>query len=143
MEKPRGIRNCNPGNIEFGAFTRSVGATSSDGRFAIFPTMVDGLFALGRLLLAYSTKPDGKGGVIDTVEEAIYRWAPGNENNTEAYIALACAVLQCNRDDRFDFRDPAFQFWMITAIGTEENGAAFNVFVSDAELDEAVRRVLA
>lgn len=120
-----------------------MGATSSDGRFAIFPTMVDGLVALGSLLLVYGKTEDGKGGLIDTVDEAIHRWAPGNENNTEAYIALACAVLDCRRDDRFDFRDPAFQFWMMTAIGTEENGAAFNVFVTDAELDEAVRRVLA
>lgn len=33
----RGNRNNNPGNLEYGPFARSHGATGSDGRFAIFP----------------------------------------------------------------------------------------------------------
>lgn len=146
----RGLRNNNPGNIEYGPFTRRMGAIGVEtlpngqpGRFAKFPTMVKGLAAVGELLLVYSKTDDGHGGKIDTVEEAINRWAPNNENHTEAYIALACAVLECNRDDRFDFRDPAFLFWMITAIGEEENGSEeFSRYVSDAEIDEAIQEVL-
>jgi len=140
----RGIRNQNPGNIEYGPFARKYGATGSDGRFAIFPTMVDGLRAMAELLVVYSTHPDGKGGKIDTVEEAINRWAPSNENHTAAYIALVCTVLECSKDDEFDFTDPSFLFWMLTGIGEEENGPkAFTEAVSDAEIAEGVRMALA
>lgn len=141
---PRGIRNANPGNIEYGQFAKRFGATGSDGRFAVFPTMEDGVAALCELLIVYSKTDDGKGGKIDTVEEAINRWAPGNENNTEAYIAMVCSLLECNRNDRFDFTNPDFLFWMATAIGERENGPAeFSRYVTDAQIDEGIRRALA
>lgn len=144
MAPPRGIRNRNPGNIEYGQFAIRCGATDSDGRFAIFPTMAKGCEAIARLLRHYGTLPDGKGGRIDTVEEAINRWAPSNENHTAAYIALVCTVLECNKDDRFDFNDPNFLFWMVTAIGEEENGPdAFTQNVSDADIDAGVAAALA
>jgi hypothetical protein len=57
----RGLRNNNPGNIEFGSFAKKYGATGSDGRFAIFPTMVDGIRAIAELLIVYSVQPDGHG----------------------------------------------------------------------------------
>jgi hypothetical protein len=144
LSPTRGIRSRNPGNVEYGAFARKYGATGSDGRFAIFPTMRDGIRALCELLIVYSVKPDGKGGLIDTVEEAINRWAPSNENHTAAYIALVCAVLGCNKDDEFDFTDPNFLFWMATGIGSEENGAdVFAQYVTDADIDAGVAAALA
>lgn len=140
----RGLRNNNPGNIEYGAFTKKYGATGSDGRFATFSTMIEGIRAIAELLVVYSVQPDGKGGKIDTVREAISRWAPSNENHTAAYIALVCTLLDCNQDDEFDFNDPNFLFWMVTGIGEEENGpAAFTHFVSDADIVEGVRLALA
>src|SRR5262245_2621076 len=124
----RGIRNNNPGNIEYGTFAKLYGATGPEtlpngtqGRFAVWPTMVGGLRGIAELLIVYSTKPDGKGGKIDTVEEAIQRWAPSNENHTAAYIAFVCTVMDCNKDDEFDFTDPNFLFWMVTGIGEEES----------------------
>lgn len=140
----RGVRNKNFGNIEYGQFAIACGATGSDGRFAIFPTNVHGLAAIGRLLLIYNKKPDGKGGVIDTVSEVINRWAPSNENRTNAYITFVCTMLECEPDDRFNFRDPAFLFWMISAIGDEECGPKeFNDAVTDDEIDRAVELALA
>lgn len=134
----RGLRNRNPGNLEYGSFTVGIGATGSDGRFAIFPTMVKGIEAICRNLLAYQ-KFHG----IDTVEAAINRWAPNNENHTEAYIALVCAVLECNRSDHFNFSDPDFLFWMATAIGEEENGvAAFTEYVKDVDIDAGIAAAL-
>src|SRR5512141_492936 len=104
---PRLFRTNNPGNIEFGTFARSCGATGQDGRFAVFRTMIDGIAAVCKLLIAYSLKPDGKS---DTVEEAINRWAPPSENHTSGYIALVCTMLDCKPDDEFDFTDPNFLF---------------------------------
>jgi len=146
----RGLRNNNPGNIEFGTFARLYGGTLEDppldggrARFAKFPTMVDGLRTIAELLIVYSVKPDGKGGKIDTVAEAINRWAPSNENHTAAYIALVCTVLDCNKNDEFDFTDPNFLFWMVTGIGEEETGAqAFTENVSDTDILAGVQLAL-
>ena len=46
----RGDRNNNPGNIEYGTFAVQQGATGSDGRFAIFPSLATGNAAMATLL---------------------------------------------------------------------------------------------
>lgn len=140
-----GLRNNNPGNIEFGSFAkRYEGVLGEGGRFARFPTMAAGIRALCELLIVYSVQPDGHGGKIDTVKEAIHRWAPSNENHTEAYIAYVCHVLDCNQDDEFDFNNKDFLFWMATGIGEEENGhSAFTQYVTDADIDAGVAAALA
>lgn len=80
----RNWRNNNPGNIEYGEFTKSHGAIGSDGRFAIFPTVEDGRAAKQALLF------EGKNYKDKTIAEAIYRWAPPSDGNpTNAYIAQA------------------------------------------------------
>ena len=132
----RGIRNNNPGNMEPGGWQGEIG---TDGRFAVFDTMVNGIRALGKNLLAYQ----GKHGV-DTVREAIERWAPGSENNTEAYIAFVCHVCELNADDQLNFRDADTLYWLVTAICEEENGHdAFTHGVSQADLEAGVNAALA
>ncbi|MEF0148439.1 structural protein P5, partial [Pseudomonas guariconensis] len=94
----RGVRNNNPGNIDFNPRNDWVGQLglelgASKPRFARFDSPENGIRALGKLLIAYRGK-DGMPGVggkgIDTVLETINRWAPSNENDTKAY-ALAVA----------------------------------------------------
>lgn len=148
----RGLRNNNPGNIEYGSFARLYNATGIEpdspstygrGRFAVFADIVAGMRALDELLIVYSTKDDGHGGKIDTVEEALNRWAPGNENNTEAYIVAVCTVMECERDDEFDFTNPDFLFWMSAAIGEHEQGPkAFHSAVTDEQIMQAVSLAL-
>ena len=79
---PRNLRNNNPGNIEYGDFAKRMGATGSDGRFAIFPTMKAGEDAMANLLMSYA-----KGGT-NTIASIINKWAPGSEkgNNPNSYI---------------------------------------------------------
>lgn len=135
MTPPRGIRNNNPGNMEPGGW---FGETGNDGRFAIFDTMQNGIRALSKQLIVYQTKYG-----VNTVAQAINRWAPSNENQTSAYIALVCSVLNCNADDNFNFSDPDFLYWMVTAIGEEENGhTEFSQYVSDADIWSGVRAAL-
>jgi hypothetical protein len=74
----RNWRNNNPGNIEYGPFAMSMGATGSDGRFAIFPDMEMGYKAADALM-------KGKNYQNLSIADAIKRWAPPNENNTGAY----------------------------------------------------------
>ncbi|MEO6801969.1 MAG: hypothetical protein ABI197_01855 [Granulicella sp.] len=76
-------RNNNPGDIEWGKFTQAHGATAGDPRFAIFNSADDG-FACMRALF----QSNGYKGL--TVSQALNRWAPPVENQTNAYIANVC-----------------------------------------------------
>jgi hypothetical protein len=79
----RAQRNNNPGNLEYSAFTRAHGATGTDGRFAIFSSSDAGFLCLIELLAlaAYQSL---------SIEDAIARYAPANENDTEAYVNNVC-----------------------------------------------------
>jgi hypothetical protein len=79
----RGVRNNNPGNIEYGAFAKSRGATGSDGRFAIFPTPEQGIAAQEGLLLGSGYH----GGDKKTVSAIIGKYAPSSDGNpVSAYV---------------------------------------------------------
>ncbi len=90
----RGIRNNNPGNIEYGKFAISQGATGTDGRFAIFPSMEAGVKAHEALLSGSGYL--GKG--LDTPAKIIAKYAPASENNQAAYLkAVAQAGFGANQ----------------------------------------------
>lgn len=114
--QPRGIRNNNPGNIEDGAFARSLpGYAGSDGRFARFNTMEDGVAAGGRLLDSYASR-----GFV-TPAQIINRWAPPSDNNpTQAYAQYVAQRLGIGINDPVpaNRRAEAFQ-----AINEFENGS--------------------
>lgn len=113
---PRGMRNNNPGNIEYGAFAKKHGATGTDGRFAIFPTMEAGQSAMQALLGGYLDKGH------NTVSKAINRWAPGFENNTAAYVAAVSKQIGVGPDQPLNNSHlPA----LAEAISRHENGAAW------------------
>jgi hypothetical protein len=63
---PRNLRNNNPGNLEYGDFAKSHGATGSDGRFAIFSTMEAGMAAQEALLRSKYSKG------LDTIHKLYY-----------------------------------------------------------------------
>lgn len=75
----RAWRNNNPGNLEDGKFARNNGAIGTDGRFAIFPDAEIGFNAMANLLSTSSYQKL-------TIEGAINRYAPPNENNVEDYL---------------------------------------------------------
>jgi hypothetical protein len=83
----RNWRNNNPGNIEYGAFAIKNGAIGSDGRFAIFPTYEAGRKAKENLLFTAS----GYRGM--NIAQAINRYAPPSENNTNSYIASVTSAI--------------------------------------------------
>jgi len=83
----RNWRNNNPGNIEYGDFAIRRGAIGSDGRFAIFPNFETGEKAQESLLF------EGKGYQGMTIAQAISRYAPPSENNTQAYINSVASAI--------------------------------------------------
>lgn len=92
---PRGIRNNNPGNIEWieDLAHRWRGMISKDGRYGVFDTAANGIRAIGGELKASIRKGQ-------TLGQAITEWAPPPENNTAAYIADAVAGTRSNADSR-------------------------------------------
>ena len=78
---PRGVRNNNPGNVKYGAFAKSQGATGTDPEgFAIFASMEEGKAAEVALLNQYLKNK------YDTIRKIVTKYAPPSENDTAAYI---------------------------------------------------------
>lgn len=75
----RSWRNNNPGNIRDGKFARRFGAIGVAGGFAIFPDYKTGFDCLTALLKTQSYQKL-------SIEQAINKYAPPIENNTETYI---------------------------------------------------------
>ena len=80
-EKPRGIRNNNPGNIRNSEANEWLGEVASkekqDEDFEEFQDMAHGVRAMMRLLVNYQRNYN-----LNTIRELIGRWAPRNENDT-------------------------------------------------------------
>ncbi|WP_411959432.1 structural protein P5 [Pseudomonas sp. s4] len=148
MTTPRGVRNNNPGNIDFnprnswqGQLGVEVGVAKP--RFARFDSPENGIRALGKLLINYRGK-DGMPGVggkgIDTVLETINRWAPSNENDTQAYAGAVAKRLGVRTTDPINIKDPATLRGMVVSIIIHENGG--NPYKAEV-IDEGIRRALA
>ncbi|MEZ7137244.1 structural protein [Komagataeibacter sp. SM21] len=114
---PRGIRNNNPGNLDY---VGQPGAHLETGvghpRFAAFPTMADGIRALRDQLLRYGARG------LTTVRAIISVYAPPSENPTGAYVYALCSHMGVQPDTVLDLRDPATQRGLIAGIATVENG---------------------
>lgn len=145
---PRGVRNNNPGNIDYnprnawqGQLGIEVGVAKP--RFARFDSPKNGIRALGKLLINYRGK-DGMPGVggkgIDTVLETINRWAPSNENDTQVYASAVAKRIGVRTTEPIDIRHPATLKGMVISIIIHENGG--NPYPPEI-IDEGVRRALA
>ncbi len=147
MTKARGLRNNNPGNIDYNPRNDWQGQLPPDPaiekRFARFDTPENGIRALAKLLINYRGK-DGMPGIglqgIDTVRETINRWAPSVENNTEAYVKAVSVEAGVLANESIDIRDRRILLGLVTAIIKHENGG--NPY-SPGVIADGVRRALA
>lgn len=89
----RSWRNNNPGNISYGEFARQEGAIGTDGRFAIFPSADVGRQAQVDLLRTSKYQ-------ALSIAQAITRWAPPSENDSEAYIAAVISQTGFPREQK-------------------------------------------
>jgi len=137
---PRGIRNNNPGNIEWGDNWQGLVPRdkATDGRFAQFKTPVWGIRALARVLIAYYDKHQ-----IRSVRAAINRWAPPIENNTEAYINQVAKAVGVGANEPINFHNYTVLRPMVEAIIRHENGPGrlktANTWYDAATIDEGLR----
>ena len=111
---PAGIRNNNPGNLNFA----SQSGASRAGRFAAFGSMAEGIAALDDQLQRYA----GRGN--DTVRGIVSTWAPASDHNdTGSYIASVARALGVNPDAHLNLNDANTLRTLISAITTQEVGA--------------------
>ena len=113
---PRGIRNKNPGNIKLGTDWDGLADEQSDPTFCSFKEAVWGIRALMRILLVYRFHHKK-----NNVEDIIGRWAPPNENDTDAYIDFVCKKTETNPMDKLD-NSIEHYLPLIKAIIQMENG---------------------
>lgn len=115
----RGIRNNNPGNIRVSK-DQWEGMTGDDGAFVTFDSPESGVRALGKNLLSY-----GRQG-YDSIEKIINRWAPPNENDTQAYIDSVVAATGIPATHSLDLSDPDTLSSLAQAISFHETGSRYD-----------------
>lgn len=133
MTTPLGLRRNNPGNLR-PLRERWLGETTKPGEpYCSFDSMENGVRALAKNLLTYQDKHK-----LRTVEKIISRWAPGNENDTEAYIRSVCKRTKFARAALLDLTDARTLYLLTEAIIWHENGET----IDDDTLNRGLARAL-
>lgn len=138
MTTPRGVRNNNPGNIDYNKVNKWQGQLppnpTLETRFARFDKPENGIRALTKLLLTYQNKHG-----LKTVKSIINRWAPSVENDTDAYVRAVEFNTGTSPGAEINLRDPAVMKGFVRAIIRHENaGYEYPKHI----IDEGVRRGL-
>lgn len=115
---PRGLRNNNPGNIRInGDLFQGEIRPSKDESFKQFETMAYGYRAVFRILSNYR-----KNYGLDTIRKMIGRWAPENENDTDAYIKAVSDYAGIPADDPININDREQMIRIVAGMSKVENG---------------------
>lgn len=115
--QPRGIRNNNPGNINFAGQAGAHKEAGPHGRFAVFATPEAGLMALREQLLLYTQRDH-----LTNVAAIISKWAPPSENNTSEYIQGVAHSLGLGPTEPLGNMAPQTLAGLMRAIIMMENG---------------------
>lgn len=87
---------------------------TKSGKFAVFPTLDEGVLASAKQLQIYGTRG------INTVSDIAKKWAPSNENDTAEYIRHVVKTTGLGANDRLNLNDPAILAKLISAMSTKE-----------------------
>ena len=114
---PLGIRNNNPGNIQYSVRNPWVGQIGKDARgYAVFATPADGIRAMVITLRTYANRYG-----IHTIRGIISKWAPkAGGNDTAAYIADVSQRMGIGPDQAFKVN--THMTALVRAIIWHENG---------------------
>ncbi|UOG71912.1 lytic transglycosylase [Serratia marcescens] len=122
--EPRGIRNNNPGNLNYVGQNGATLEEHATPRFARFNSAFEGFAALGKQIKAYYNGTSKAAGYqkLQSVEDIISRFAPASENNTQAYINKLSKMLGVGRGDSLNIQDPKVLATLMNGITQIENG---------------------
>lgn len=119
----RGVRNNNPGNIDYrqsdpwqGLADPPIEQGVPKPRFARFVSPAYGIRALARTLITYQDKHG-----IDTIRGIINRWAPPVENDTGAYVRAVASHVGVDPDQHIDVHQFGTMHPLVEAIIHHEN----------------------
>lgn len=116
----RGQRNCNPLNIRRVAGTKWKGqsALQTDASFVCFNAMEWGIRAAFCILRTYARRYQ-----CLSPADIVGRWAPPNENNTDAYIRNVCTWTGFGGRQRLTEAD-----WprLVQAMARQESGTTLS-----------------
>lgn len=138
----RGIRNCNPGNIEHSEHNKWLGLAQhnertgkqiDEDRFCVFTDPVYGIRALAIVLQNYQSRHK-----LKSVNQIISRYAPRQDsNNTAAYSKVVASALGVGVNDVISLKNFKTLKTVVVAIIEHENG------VSNPYDDDLINRALA
>ena len=117
MKIPRGIRNNNPLNLRVGNNWKGEVANPSDHTFEQFTEMKWGVRAAFIVLRNYIVRHK-----CNTIRKIISRWAPANENNTQAYIATVSQRANIKPDEVINVDNTCQMIALLLAMCYVENG---------------------
>lgn len=118
MSIPRGVRNCNPGNIrEDGVRWKGEIRPSADPAFKQFRSMAWGYRAMFVTLNTYRRRYG-----LNTLRSMIHRWAPPSENDTAVYVKYVAAHSGIAPDAELDTLRPESMCPLVAAMSRMENG---------------------
>lgn len=122
---PRGIRNNNPGNIDYNPSNdwkgqinpQDIPEDARDTRFAQFQTPEHGIRAMIQLFKTYQSKYS-----LNSTRELIGRWAPPTENDTASYVKSVASSAHIDPSLKVNFTDPNVAIGFIKAVVAHEGG---------------------
>ncbi|HGG6426262.1 TPA: lytic transglycosylase domain-containing protein [Salmonella enterica subsp. enterica serovar Kottbus] len=122
----RGIRNNNPGNLNFAGQKGATLESGPNARFASFPTMLEGIAALDRQVMLYLKR--GK----NTIDQIIDIYAPSSDgNNTSSYKSYLSQYTGLGVKEKIDGSNFDVMRKLIQGIINHENGAAASAVRGD------------
>ena len=125
--KVRGVRNCNPLNIERGTKWKGLRPEQTDKRFCQFISMQYGWRAGLVILRNYIKGNNAARKPFDTIEKIINRWAPPAENHTSSYIKGVCEDVGIDMRTRIKWEDRAAICAIVKAMARVECGQIFDI----------------
>jgi hypothetical protein len=131
----RNWRNNNPGNLEYGPFAKSKGAIGTDGRFAVFATLEDGLRAKKDLVF-------GPRYINLSIQDALNKYAPPSENNTTAYIQSVVKATGVAPETALKSLTPSQQTAFLDAINRVEGFKVGRVQQLDTTLNADIHEAI-
>ncbi|EEP1124208.1 hypothetical protein HAZ64_002234 [Salmonella enterica] len=117
---PRGIRNNNPGNLNYAGQAGATMEGGEGGRFAVFESMQHGVAALYKQLQLYFKRG------INTLSSIVKTYAPASDNNNvDAYISALTKATGKGDNEVLDSGDTATIARLMKGIVDHENGKGY------------------
>lgn len=117
---PRGIRNNNPGNLNYAGQAGATMEGGEGGRFAVFESMQHGVAALYKQLQLYFKRG------INTLSSIVKTYAPASDNNNvDAYISALTKATGKGANEVLDSGDTATIARLMKGIVDHENGKGY------------------